>query len=294
MTTMSEPAPFTKNRLKIADIPGLPPLPKVAQLILDEINDENIEINHLAGLIEKDPGLLARIVGLANSAYFGYPQRIYTISDAIIKVLGLNMVRGLALSIVMGTPFNVARCRGFRVEEYWSMAMLSANVARKLVSNTVLSEELNYSNIYMCGLLHNLGLLVMVHAFPEEMSQVFARETDVLSPAFVEAQHELLDMDHNRAGAILAHQWRLPDEIVAVIKHHHDPEYRGSYWKNALVIGYSVRLAHGLHRMEAELDYGEEILEALGLHRGDVEDIIESLRVTHDQVEGLASILNMQ
>jgi len=291
---MQDSPPFRKNHLKISDIPELPPLPSMAQLILQEINDENIDINHLAGLIEKDPGLLARIVGLANSAYFGYPQRIYTISDAIIKVLGLNMVRSLALSIVMGAPFNVQRCRGFRIEEYWSMAMLSANVARKLVSNTALSEELNYSNAYMCGLLHNLGLLVMVHAFPEDMSQVFARETDVLSPAFIEAQRELLDMDHNRAGAILARQWQLPDEIVAVIRHHHDPTYRGSYWKTALVVGASVRLAQGLHRMEEELDCREDVLEALDLSRGDVEGIIEGLRVTHDQVESLASILNMQ
>ena len=83
------------------DLEHLPPLTPVATRLLAVTSDPDLAINELAAIIEQDPPLTARILGLANSAFFGQVNPIFKVEHAIIRVLGLNMVRSLALSIAL-------------------------------------------------------------------------------------------------------------------------------------------------------------------------------------------------
>ncbi len=78
---MCSPATITEVRHKVLKLKGVPPMPVTAQKILSII--DNADISELAGVIEQDPCLAARLIGLANSAYFGWPGGVHTISDAI-------------------------------------------------------------------------------------------------------------------------------------------------------------------------------------------------------------------
>ncbi|MEE8303272.1 MAG: HDOD domain-containing protein, partial [Candidatus Tectomicrobia bacterium] len=99
-------------RLEILKLKTPPSLPAIAQQLLKSLSQEDIDIPDLADDIEKCPGLTARILGLANSAYFGCRRTLYTVSDATV-VIGLNMVRSVGLAMVLSDPLNTKSCPAF-------------------------------------------------------------------------------------------------------------------------------------------------------------------------------------
>lgn len=279
----------------IRNISELPAIPKVAQLILQEISDENVDIGKLSRVIEMDPGLVARIVGLANSAFFGCNDRIYSVSDAIIKVLGLNTVRSLSLSIVLSMPFRVEQCAGFKLNNYWLEAMLSASIVKELSPNICATkDEADFSMAYVCGLLHNIGLLVLVHQFKNEMAGVFRRESNIHSEAFMRAEESLLGLNHAQAGGILARKWHIPENIIAVIENNHNSSYQGDYWKMSLVVGISSRVANSIMMSPDKISMdSSDVLKRICVSPQMIERVVDKIKAQRDGIESLARIMAM-
>lgn len=286
---------FTDKVSQIRNISELPAIPKVAQLILQEIMDEHVDIGKLSRVIEMDPGLMARIVGLANSAFFGRNENIYSVSDAIIKVLGLTTVRSLALSIVLSLPFRVEQCAGFKLSDYWLEAMLTASIVKELAPNIcAVKDEIDFSVAYICGLLHNIGLLVLVHQFRDEMASVYRREPDIHSEAFLRAEKDILGLSHAQAGVILARKWHIPENIIAAVENHHNPSFKGDYWKLSLVVGISSRIANAIrvNPNKIEMDCAD-ILKRICVSPQMIEGIVDKIKAQRDEIESLSRILAM-
>ena len=98
---------------------------------------------------------------------------VRSISDAIIRLLGLNLVRDLSLSLILSQPFDVRRCPGFDPMRYWKHAMMTATFAQALAPSVQAEDAPSPSEAYLGGLLHNLGLLALVHVAPDAMGLVF-------------------------------------------------------------------------------------------------------------------------
>ena len=219
----------------------LPPLSASSQQLLDALSREDLEIADLATLVEQSPPLAARVIDLAGSAYFGRNAPLRSVTDAIVRVLGLKLVKNLLLGIVLSGPLNTGRISGFSSDQYWASALLAANFAR-LVTPTVRAEQRPASeSAYLCGLLHNIGLLALVHVAPKEMSEVLAAASNQPARPLTEIETEHLGLHHCDAGAWLAHRWHLPAEVGIVIEHHHDKNYRGPEWTLSLLVGLGVR-----------------------------------------------------
>ena len=133
----------TSIRLEIEKIKELPPLPVIAQQLLGAISNEDTSIDEIANIIQSDPILTSRILGLANSAFFGFPRSLYNLTEAIVNVLGLDMVRALGLTMVMGGVFNVKRCSQFDIVRHWSHAFMTAELSMRLVSLVKADKELH-------------------------------------------------------------------------------------------------------------------------------------------------------
>jgi hypothetical protein len=103
---------------KILQARDLPPLSFTATRLLELSADPDVEVDDLAAVIEQDPALTARILGVANSAYFGQVNPVLSVETAIIRVLGFNMVKSLALSIAMAGIFDTSKCPSFDLETY--------------------------------------------------------------------------------------------------------------------------------------------------------------------------------
>jgi HD-like signal output (HDOD) protein len=159
-------------KFRVRKLQYLPPLSTTATHLLEMLSDDNLTLLQLGAAINQDPGLSARILGLANSAYFGQKNPILTIEEAIIRVLGLNMVKSLAFSIAASGVFETKGCRSFDLQEYWRHSLSIAMFSRQVCLSINSEIRPDADGIYLAGLLYELGVLVLVHEFPQEYAKV--------------------------------------------------------------------------------------------------------------------------
>lgn len=278
---------------KVRDLPNLPAIPLAAQQILAALQKDTITIGQLVAVIEADPALMSRIIGVANSAYFGAGQKIYSVHDAITRVLGTNNVFSIALSVVLAGPFKANKCPGFHLELYWAEALKTAILTQTLAAHVKNRTPDLEKKGYLCGLLHNIGLLVLAHTFPDKVSQVFAIEAAEPERDITKIEDRLIGIDRRHAGAILARKWELPDEIYAVIEHQHDPAYRGEHWQLANLVGLCARCARALSRGQG-CTPDAALLEPLQLPAETAMKSIERVRDKVSEIHKMALMLAVQ
>jgi len=205
------------TRSKIRGLATLPPLPRRSQELLQMLLDPELDMLHLAELVEQTPALAARLLGVANSAFFRTQVPVKHIPDAIIRVLGLNLVRDLSVSFLLNQPFELKACRRFEPVRFWVSAMKSATLAQLLTIYLPLRTPPTASAAYLAGLLNNLGLLALVHVAPEAMDNVFGQMDQQPAISLSAVEQQVLGLDHARAGAELATAWKLPAALAAVM-----------------------------------------------------------------------------
>jgi HD-like signal output (HDOD) protein len=228
-------------RQRILLLREIPPMPLIAQKILCMSPDA--DISELAETIEKAPDIAARLLGMANAAYFGWPGGVRTIYDAIHKVLGIKLVKSFVMGLAFSEVFDVKKCSGFRLDQYWFSAMVTAQISQTLLPVLDSSQRQDIDNIHLNGLLHNLGVTVLAHLFPLELSRAFSLPFDEDTPSVSDKIRTVLGMDQAQAGGWLARKWHLPRDIVCVMEHHKQLDYRGDFWPIVLLVGYAERQA---------------------------------------------------
>ncbi len=193
----------------------LPPFPAVANRVLALAKSDDISTHDIAAIIQLDPTFLAEILRVANSALFGVSREI-TSAERAVALLGLDRVKAMATLIALNTMLKsavkVESLRTFWVHSLVT-AMLSGEAAR--------AARIDVDAAYTAGLLHNLGTLGIMAAYPEE----YARMLDVSNEChfdLLKTERDLFEIDHCAAGAYLAQDWNFPDEIAAAIATHHD------------------------------------------------------------------------
>jgi HD-like signal output (HDOD) protein len=205
----------SQARFKVQKLKYLPPLSVTATRLLGMLGDDDITLHDLAMVINQDPGLSARILGLANSAYFGQSNPILTIEDAIIRVLGLNMVKSLAFSIAASGVFESKQCRGFDLRHYWRQSLSIAMLSRQISFVLNKERQADADRVYLAGLICDIGVLVLVHEFPEAYARVLLKTQG--SDDNLALEQEIIGIDHRQAGAWLGQCWHLPDKVVHII-----------------------------------------------------------------------------
>lgn len=207
----------------------LPPLSHTASRLLEAVADPDIEIDELAGIIAQDPPLSARLLGIANSAYFGQTRPVNSVREAIIRVLGLNLVKSLAVSIALAGTFDPGNCPGFDLADYWYSALATASLSRLLAMHYSAEHRPDVDSFYLCGMLHNLGYLLLAHVFPRQLSQVITEWTRNQGGDIRELERQYLDTDRLQAGEWLARRWHLPEAVADVIGRFDDAGYQGPH-----------------------------------------------------------------
>ncbi|MGK0341597.1 MAG: HD-like signal output (HDOD) protein [Candidatus Azotimanducaceae bacterium] len=262
------------RNLQVDDIPNCS---TNDQLILDIITDDDVDLEQLALFIEESPSLAATIIGLANSAYFSAPTTIYNVSDAIIKVLGMRMVRSIVLSMVLGRSLDLSQCPSFNVVAYWADALTVARFCQILTINSDFKKLVSSDQIYLCALLSNFGRLVLIHHYPREMDEILTEcEGDLLLE--VEQQDKRLGITQSEAGVLLGRRWHLPTLVINTMHHCLTPDYEGQDWVVARLVGEITHLTNQVARGDCELALSpacEKILQ------------VPSAECNLDEIEGL-------
>lgn len=202
---------------------GLPAVPGIAQkiLALKIIAGENEQA--LFDLVERDPPILARVVGLANSPLFGTHRRIVTLRDAVV-LLGSKRVKMVAISFAMLSSMHRKPANRFDIHKLWQHSLAVAMTMDALSRRMPEALRPPAEDIYLAGLLHDIGFLVLDYLDPALSDRFHARLAASPEHTVEEIEADMLALDHRELGAELGRHWNLPPAVVAVLRHHHTPE----------------------------------------------------------------------
>jgi HD-like signal output (HDOD) protein/prolyl-tRNA editing enzyme YbaK/EbsC (Cys-tRNA(Pro) deacylase) len=237
---------FTQLRIKqrLEETLELPPLSDTAQRIIKLRVNPNADISDLAQIVETDPSLAAQVVSWAASPYYSAPGKIKSIHDAIVRVLGFDMVLNLALGLSLGKSITIPKEGPHGALPYWQQAVYMAATIEGLVTAIPRDHRPSFGMAYLCGLLHNFGYLILAEVFPP-----YFHNYCELADANPHVEHQiierhLLGITRDQLGASLMSLWSMPDEVVVSLRHQANPHYQGEHATYAKLIFVAHRLLH--------------------------------------------------
>lgn len=216
----------------------VPPFPSVAQRILALAENHDTSVQQVGELVKQDPSFSAELLRFANSSLFGARHGVAGLSQAIV-LLGMDRVKTMATLVVLDRMVR-SSVKIEALRKVWIHSLATALIAQECAPRM----GLNRDTAYTAGLLHNLGTLGLMSAYPDEYSRMLEVSCD-FGFDLLKIENDLFDIDHCLAGMYLAQDWDFPDELAAAIGAHHDPPIAGSTGLDALV-QVSWRLADTL------------------------------------------------
>jgi len=216
----------------------VPPLPAVAQRILALVSQEDVNAKEVGDLVKMDPSFAAELLRFANSALFGVRREVKSLSHAIVLV-GMDRVKTMATLVAMNRMVR-SSVRIEALRKVWIHSLITAIITEELAARFRQSRE----SAYTLGLLHNLGTLGLMSAYPEQYSCMLEVNED-FGFDLLQTERDLFEIDHCLAGCYLAQDWDYPDELAAAIAGHHDEPAAGDLSLDNL-IRVSWRLSDAL------------------------------------------------
>ncbi|PCJ59479.1 MAG: HD family phosphohydrolase [Planctomycetota bacterium] len=207
-------------RNRIESIDDLPTLPVVVTQILQATKSLSTNANDVGKLISDDQSLTVKVLKLVNSPFYGFPQKIKTITHAIV-ILGFAKVKNIVLAASVFGMTKGPKNSTVDICSLWEHALTTGIVCRQLAK--LRNSKLDIEEAFVAGLLHDLGKVILICNLEDICEQVSAivREKDCL---FYEAEKELFDFGHDKIGVWLAEKWNLNPDMIEGIKCHHQPQ----------------------------------------------------------------------
>ena len=262
----------------IEKIDDLPTLPRTVLKITELVNDPKSSAKDLARVITDDQVLTARLLKLVNSSFYGFPQRISTVTGAIV-LLGFDAIRNLLLTTSVFDLFaNRNRKKKQDQERFWDHS-LGCAVGAKVIGNYLRHDKIE--ELFVSGLLHDIGKIVEMLYLPGEFGKVVAviDKEDILMTT---AENKVLGYNHAEIGKLLAEKWNLPVKLVQVIAHHHQPNNAGGFAMEAAIVHLAdifcraLNLGYGGDNKIPPLD--KKAWELLKINTSAIDTIMETLQ----------------
>ncbi len=280
-------------REAIKRLDSLPALPIIAQKLLTLNTNTDAGQKQLLTLIDQDPQILARIIGLANSPALGLSRKISSISEAAI-VLGINKIKTIASGIAIMSVKGGASTGNLNLQDLW---MHNLGIAFAMLTiGRAMPKQIRPDNdyIFLAGMLHDIGYIALAHLDPQRSNELHTYQAAAPSRPALEIERVLLDICHDELGAELARHWHLPDEIISIIRYHHTPDAPEAPKGQPL-----IRMVYVAEKMLPSFGMGEHVdsgiydsdWEALGISPFIAEEILNQAAEQADQATSFAASL---
>lgn len=198
----------------------LPSLPAILNELTEALSRDDCAIEEIACIIGKDIGVTAKILKLVNSAFFGLQRKVSSTDDAV-SYLGVATIKALVLAVSAFSPFEGKKSCPLSVESIWSHSLEVASNARQ-ISETLGARNKEPADIFVAGLLHDVGKLALAANLPDEYTELLAHCRQKRAPVY-QAEEALFGANHATIGGYLLSLWGLPDSVVSAICFHHQP-----------------------------------------------------------------------
>jgi putative nucleotidyltransferase with HDIG domain len=200
----------------------LPTLPEVVVQINSLMDDPNMGLCEMGAVVAQDPALTAMVLKIANSSFYGLSEPVIS-ADGAASVVGAHSLRNIALQAsIMKRYERLMDLPDFDLEELWSHSLFTAQLSRAIAELVEVVEGSSPEDFYTCGLLHDVGKVLLTDGLGEEYLEVI-RHARRAGQALHVAEQERLGFTHVEVGALLALHWDLPEAIATAIEFHHGP-----------------------------------------------------------------------
>jgi HD-like signal output (HDOD) protein len=211
---MSKDLSMTPQQL-VQEVDHLFSLPEIYFRIKQTIDHPKSTVDEVAAVVSQDPNISSRLLRMANSSYFGFATKIDTVNRAI-SIMGLAHLQNLVLAVSASKAFKGIDSELVNMKNFWIHSVLTASIAQILARK---AHVLDSERLFVAGLLHDIGHLVIYTTLPTNANKVFTRaKNEDLSLQQVEK--EMLGFDYAEVGGALLKHWKLPESLYLPIQGH--------------------------------------------------------------------------
>jgi HD-like signal output (HDOD) protein/prolyl-tRNA editing enzyme YbaK/EbsC (Cys-tRNA(Pro) deacylase) len=285
---------FTQLRIsqRLEETLDMPPMPETAQKIIDLRMDPDAETEELAKLVNQDPGLAAQVISWANSPYYGIASPIVNVQEAVVRVLGFDLVINLALGLSLGRTLEVPKDGPQGYTPFWQQSVYTAAMMSELVRALPPASRPTQGIAYLCGLLHNFGFLILGHVFPPHFKMVNRHiEANPQINRYYLEQH-LMKLTREQISSNLFQQWGLPEEVCTAIRYQNEIGYEGEHSVLSKMLYVSSRMLRQFDLSDAPFEpISDELISALNIDPAKAEAALEKVLESKDDLQEMARLL---
>ena len=212
-------------------------LPDIYVRIKTVIYDPNSTMTDVANVLSHDPAICARLLKVANSAFFGAPSKIETVKAAI-RLLGTQQVHDLVLAASISKSFPDIPDNLISMESFWINSVRCALLAR------LLAEQCNSTDgerFFVASLLHDMGHLIMYQTVPEESQEALIAARQNNTPLY-RVERDIVGCDYGQVGSTLMRSWNFPENWVQAVRYQNEPADAQDFTFDASIMHLSVRM----------------------------------------------------
>lgn len=260
---------FLEEKIKL-------PSPKaIAIKILEAVTKDEDSFARLANIVKSDPALTARILKVANSAYYGLADQVSS-PDQAISVLGTKTLKNIALSFVIFDTMKITRQGNFDLDLFWRRAITSAVAAETLAAEVGFRTD----DIFVTALLQDFGVLVLFLSCGAAYTEVFDAKR-ISGRNLQEEEKQYLGLNHSEIGYQILKSWNLPDSICEPIRDHHAPKKPGQT-STAGLVNLADRIAsiyHGKESNRKSIEARMILNKQYGISEAHAIDLIDTIGI---------------
>jgi len=278
----------TQRRIeeRLEETLAIPTLSPTMQKLLQMRSNPDAGINELVPLVGSDPSLSAQVIAWANSPLFAAPGRAKSIEDAVVRILGYDLVLNLSISMLLTSELNFSASGPRGAVPFWKRALATARLCELLARQIPVTRRPSMGLVYLTGLLHNFGTLILAHLFPPQHAKL-CRAIE-LNP-HIESwrlERSLLGIDSAQLAAWLFRHWALPHTLVEAIEWQHQPLKAPGGSRLALLIALCSRLLREQGFSDGPVEaLPEGISDQLGLRYPQIEEASMQFDALRTEIE---------
>lgn len=258
---------------ELSHVETLPTLPSIATRVFEISSESDSSASDLTEVISTDPSLTSKLLKIVNSAFYGFPQSISSIKQAVV-ILGSEEIIGIVLGVVASNIFKEKAGKlWWQAKTLWKHSVYTAIIGRTLCKELTGYKK---NDIFTAGLLHDFGKIFLMDRFSDHYTQIYETTSSDKIPMF-ELEQEMFGLNHAEIGRVIASNWNLPEALINAIGFHHQPFLAPSHCEITAIVGFADYLSNEILNMEKTDDTTKEHIELTMGHWNILKDIFKSL-----------------